>query len=375
MVFVLIGGAFVRNPTIGLMQASGRCTTNSFHYTVQNIPTIANSSSVHVPHPTNPIIYDEDNNSCIDDQHLSFCYPLRDGATSGIFQQSSDLFAKIFSLENGFIFPYFFSIVFISLLYAILIVEAVYDGPDTVSDAQTKRYLAYFSKCIGFLLVYLMYLSISTAHILFKVSCDSVMIDLDEAAVFCRILKACDLTLASIYSTNWTPLYGYREIMYYIGWWLGILTTIHLVLSLIYDTHCILVERSEARRVAIVNLRGDELNLALETASVEFIEYYLIDWTWAKKSAPSSRALVYGLAAPAVYSPLPTSDRTLPPTPVPDIKQDDGHCTVCQDILFTADSGKKVIELQCHHTFHQTCILQYMLTAATNAESECPTCK
>ena len=91
-------------------------------------------------------------------------------------------------------------------------------------------------------------------------------------------------------------------------------------------------------------MQGDELTMALEDASWQFISYYITGWKHMKQ--PDNTNLAAPTPAPgAVYSPLATSDPSTELTtdpvsnpnipPVPDIEQVTDHCNICKAPLFT----------------------------------------
>ena len=354
MIIAFFGFIFVRNSMVGLIQ-SGQCLANSNHYHVYDW---TNSTSTHL---SNPIVYDGADHSCIDEKHLQSCDALR---TDPLFQQSAELFVRHFELKVEFFLPYFLFVFFTCFAYLHLAVHS----EDLKLTAEVRRQCSYISKAAGLILALFIFLSSYSTKFMFIESCNSIMVSLDEAAVFCRTLTSCGLTLASVYSANWTTAYGYSSIIFVFGVIEVVLHTCHLPLMLLHDWHTRRATQFEANRLAILSKQGEELSAALETAPPEFITYYLTDWKHAKRPKSTSRA------APAVYSPISTtdstSDRAMPPAP--DIEQDDGHCTVCQNILFPADGGKRVIELQCHHTFHQTCVLHWAIVATNTG---CPVCR
>ena len=354
-VFVaFFGFIFTKNPTIGLTQP-GRCLANSNYY---NVHDWINSTLTHL---SNPIVYDGADSSCIDEKHLQSCDALR---TDQLFQLSAELFVRHFKISDGLFYPYFIFVFFTCFAYLHLAVHS----EDLKLTAEARRQCSYVSKATGYILALFIFLSSYSTKFMFIESCNSIMVSLDEAAVFCRTLTSCGLTLASVYSANGTTAYGYSSVIIVFGVIEVVLHTCHLPLMLLHDWHTRRATQFEADRLAILSKQGDELSAALETAPPEFVTYYLTDWKPVKKPKSASRA------TPAVYSPISTtdstSDRAMPP--VLDIEQDDGHCTVCQNILFTADGGRRVIELHCHHTFHQTCILHWAIVATNTG---CPICR
>ena len=354
-VFVaFFGFIFSKNPTIGLTQP-GRCLAKSNYY---NVRDWTNSTSTHL---SNPIVYDGADSSCIDENHLQSCDALR---TDPLFQLSSELFVRHFELKVEFFLPYFLFVFFTCFAYLHLAVHS----EDLKLTAEARRQCAYISKAAGLILALFIFLSSYSTKFMFIESCNSIMVSLDEAAVFCRTLSSCGLTLASVYSANGTTAYGYSSIIFVFGAIEVVLHTCHLPWMLLYDWHTRRTTQFEANRLAILSKQGDALSAALETAPPEFVTYYLTDWMHAKKPKSSRRATT------AVYSLISTTDSTsdMPPVPVPDIEQDDGRCTVCQNILFPEDGGKKVVELKCHHTFHQTCILHWAVVATNTG---CPVCR
>ena len=354
MIIAFFGFIFVRNSMVGLIQP-GQCLANSNHYHVYDW---TNSTSTHL---SNPIVYDGADHSCIDEKHLQSCDALR---TDQLFQLSAELFVRHFKISDGLFLPYFLFVFFSWFAYLSCSVSAL----EATRTAEVRQYYAYMTQAAGFILAIFIFLSSYSTKFMFIESCNSIMVSLDEAAVFCRTLSSCGLTLASVYSANGTTAYGYSSIIFVFGVIEVVIHTCHLPWMLLYDWHTRRASQFEAHRLAILSKQGGELTLALETAPPEFVTYYLTDWKHAKKLKSASRA------TSAVYSLISTtdstSDRAMPP--VPEIEQDDGHCTVCQNILFPADGGKKVVELQCHHTFHQTCILHWAIVATNTG---CPVCR
>ena len=331
---------FIRNPKIGLTQP-GQCLGNSNYY---NVHDWTNSTA---PNLSNPIVYDGTDHSCIDERLLQSCDALR---TDPLFQLSAELFVRHFKVADGFVFPYFFLILILIIAhyYCVLLAEDRRVTEDVRATVGFRNTFGYTSKATGFVYALSILMSSYSTKFMLIESCNSIMVSLDEAAVFCRTLTSCGLTLASVYSANGTTAYGYSSIIFVFGVIEVVLHTCHLPLMLLHDWHTRRTTQFEANRLAILSKQGDALSLALGTAPPEFVTFYLTDWKHAQRPKSTSRA------SSAVYSPISstdsTSDRTMPP--VPGIEQDDGHCTVCQNILFTTDGGKQVIELQCHHTFH-----------------------
>ena len=343
----------LRNPAIGFTQP-GQCLANSYNYNIRDYPTNSTSDL------TNPILYDGADHSCIDDKHLQSCDAFR---TDQLFQLSAELFVRHFKAPDGIHFPYYISVIVIGFVHLFLAAFS-YDYSDRVDIR--RHILGYTSKVSGFILGVLALLSSYSCRLTLTQSCNTIMVSLDEAAVFCRRLTSCGLTLASVYSANWTTAYGYSSVMFIFGVIIVLIHTCHLPLMLLNHYYFRHTTHSEVRRLAILSKEGDELTLALEDASWQFISYYITGWKRVKQSASTSSA---ASAPGTVYSPLTTIEPVIPP--VPGTRQAANNCTLCQDLLVTTDNDKKCIELRCTHKFHQVCILQYALVVTNTG---CPTC-
>ena len=224
-----------------------------------------------------------------------------------------------------------------------------------------------------FILALFIFLSSYSCRFMFIIErCNSIMVDISEAAGFCRRLSRCGLTLASVYSTDWTTAYGYSSVVFIFGVIIVLIQSCHLPLVLLDHYYFGHTTHFEVRRVAVLSMQGDELALALEAAPWQFISYYITGWKHMKQPDNTN------LAAPtpasgAIYSPLATTDPAADPTipPVPDIEHVTDHCNICKDLLFTINDDKKCIELRCNHKYHQVCILLYAIDVSHTC---CPIC-
>ena len=281
-----------------------------------------------------------------------------------MFQLSAELFVRHFKTPDGIHFPYYISVIVIGFVH-LLLAAFSYDYSDRVDIR--RHTLGYSSKASGIILGVLALLSSYSCRLTLTQSCNTIMVSLDEAAVFCRKLTSCGLTLASVYSAKWTTAYGYSSVMFIFGVIIVLIHMYHFFLMLLNHYYYGHTTHSEVRRLAILSKVGDELTLALEAASWQFISHYITDWKRLPQPASTNRAV----SAPGTVPPPPlaTTEPAIPP--VLAIEQAANHCSLCQGILVTTDNDKKGIELRCAHKFHQVCILQYAIVVTNTA---CPTC-
>ena len=293
--FFVVLGCLLRSPLVGLIQP-GQCLANSNHYHVYDW---TNSTSHHL---SNPIVYDGADHSCIDEQHLQSCDSLR---TDSMFQLSAELLVRHFKTNDGVIFPSYFCLILLTWFthFVCTTFFVLSDGAGT-RNAQLRQYYAYMSTLTGFILALFIFLSSYSTKFMFIESCNSIMVSLDEAAVFCRTLTSCGLTLASVYSADGTSAYGYSLVIFIFGMIEVAIQTCHLPLMLLHHWHTC-ATLFEANRLAILSKQGDVLSAALATAlSIAFLFYYLTDWKHTAEPRVTSRA------TSAVYSPIATTDST-----------------------------------------------------------------
>ena len=370
-----MGCGLILHPKIGITQP-GKCLTNSYNYNIRDCQA---NLSLNI---TNPILYDGPDRSCIDNKYIQSCEALR---TDPLLQLSAELFTQQFKAGTGLLFPYFFLVIF--TLIAHLLSVGISDDYGDILDIPVRRHIyAYSNMASGFLLALFIFLSSYGCRFMFIERCNSIMVDLNEAAGFCRRLSRCGFTLASVYSTDWTTAYGYSSVMFVFGVIIVFIQFCHLPLVLLDHYYFGHTTHFEVRRLATLSMQGDELNQALEAASWQFISYYITGWKRVMQPENTNPAAP---APGAVYSPLATTDPTPEPTtdptpepttepasnptipPVPDIEQVTDHCNICKELLFTINGDKKCIELRCNHKFHQVCILNYAIDITNTS---CPIC-
>ena len=239
-----------RDLSIGLIQP-GQCLPNSYGY----IRDWTNSS---LPHITNPILYDSADHSCIDHQHLQSCDALR---SEPMFQLPAELLSRHFSILCKFA-PYFWLVIMCLSFHF----TATMDALDPTKSAEVRHSLAYFSIGTGFLMALLMLFAAYGLKFINIESCEGSIVDNSEAAAFCSKLSSCGLTLASVFSSDWTTHYVYTSIAFAFGVFEVALHAFHLPFMLLHDWHTKRATQFEANRLAILSKQGDELTLALDTA-------------------------------------------------------------------------------------------------------------
>ena len=341
----------VGNPIFGLIQ-SGQCIANSYHYSVHDYPTNSTVPHLSLYSLTNPIVYDGVGHCCIDDEHLQSCNALR---TDPMFQLSAELFTRHF--QPGFPIPYFVYMLIPGFLHFLGVVHAT--DIDRKHSPEERHYWSYFASVTSFAHALLMLLSAYHFHAVFTENCDSSVVNKSEATDFCDMLSSCGLALASVYPFTWTGE-SYAPIM--IGLGLVMLGTniFRLPLMLLNDLHDKLMGPFEVSRLAILDLQGDELSLALalEAASTEFIDYYLNDW--------------HHVQLPDHIQPVPAANNY----GVLDTNHYSSHCCRCKDHLlaYTMHGMRaKVMQIECGRRCHQICILRWAIDT-TYTESACSFC-
>ena len=379
----------------------GRCSL-SYNYNIRDVPiiTIYNSTISHTNGIiTNPIIYQEDGYSCIDDEHISSCQALRN---STVAQLPSELFTRHFTQLDSIMFP---SDIFICVfcLFFMMSISPVFEINPAIAHTLFIYCTSYIIQIIATLLSLTIIYSSRHPEGIKTESCDaSSFIKPEEANTLCHALSVCGLTLASVYTSPLPPYYVwlfmsmYSWVTYTLGVFMlctGVSHIVLLILYGIYSIYRVIYERRyDALRLAILSKQGDELSLALEAAPASFIDYYISNWT-RPHATTSRQASTTGIRAPATYSPLAMIDTesgpdtdltTLPLPPVTDIEHDSSVCSLCQNAIFTDNStsngeggdssDRKVIQLQCSHSFHQVCILQWII-AADSTHTACPICR
>ena len=330
-----MGCGLILHPKIGITQP-GKCLAYGYNYNIRDYITTSSSNA------TNLILYEGTDYSCIDNKYIQSCEALR---TDPILQLSADLFTQQFKAGDGLLFPYFFLVIF-TLIAHLVLVGFLYDYGDVLDIPVRRHIYAYSNMASGFILALFIFLSSHSCRFMFIERCNSIMVDISEAAGFCRRLSRCGLTLASVYSTNRTTAYGYSSVMFVFGVVIVLVQFFHLPLVLLDHYYFGHTTHFEVRRVAVLSMQGDELTQALDTASWQFISYYITGWKRVKQP-DNTNPVASTLAPGAVYSPLATTDPAASPTtpPVPDIEHVTDHCNICKDLLFTINDDKKCIEL------------------------------
>ena len=393
------------NRSMGLSQP-GRCLI-SYSYNIRDVPLIISYNST-LPHTngiiTNPIIYQENGYSCIDEDHIDSCRALRN---TTMFQLPSELFTRHFKEVDSYMFSSDIFIALFSIFFLSGISPALQADP-TVAHTLKIYCITYVIQIVAVLLSITMIYSSTHPEGIQTEVCDTSTIKAEDAATFCHTLSACGLTLSSVYRSTLPPYYEwlFMSIYSWVTFTLGVFMlgtgVSHIVLLILYGiyTICRIVyeRRYDALRLDILSKQGEELTLALEAASRSFIDYYISNWTRVH-ATPSLQASTTGtISAPATYSPLAMVDTesgpdaalaTPPPPQVTDIEYNANVCSICQNAIFTdntsnnnssngADSGdsgdRRVIQLQCSHSFHQVCILQWIISA-DSTHTACPICR
>ena len=396
-------GFVKENRSMGLSQP-GRCLI-SYSYNIRDVPLIISYNST-LPHTngiiTNPIIYQEDGYSCIDKDHIDSCQALRN---TTMFQLPSELFTRHFKEVDSYMFSSDIFIALFSIFFISGISPALQADP-TVAHTLKIYFITYVIQIIAILLSLTMIYSSTHPEGIQTEPCDTSMIKPEEAATFCHTLSSCGLTMASVYRSTLLPYYVwlfmsiYSWVTYTTGIFMLFTGVCHIVLLILYGVYTICrvmyERRYDAQRLAILSKQGDELALALEAAPRSFIDYFISNWTRPQATPHTQASATSSISAPATYSPLATTDTespadadasTLPPPPVTDIEYNASVCSICQNAIFTdntttgssgAESGdssdRKVIQLQCSHSFHQVCILQWII-AADSIHTACPICR
>ena len=346
---------------------------------------------------TNPIIYQQDGYSCVDDEHLNSCEVLRN---STIAQLPSELFTRHFTQLDSIMFP---SDIFICVfcLFFMMSISPVFEIHPAIAHTLFIYCTSYFIQIIATLLSLTIIYSSRHPEGIRTESCDaSLFIKPEEAMTLCHALSVCGLTLASVYTSPLPPYYVwlfmsiYSWVIFATGVFMFCTGVSHIVLLILYGiyTICRIVyeRRYDAQRLAILSKQGEELTLALEAAPRSFIDYYISNWTRVHATPSLQVSTTGSISAPATYSPLATTDTesgpdaestTLPPLPVTDIEYNASVCSTCQNTIFTDNtttssdsSNRRVIQLQCSHSFHQVCILQWII-AADSTHTACPVCR
>ena len=393
------------NRAMGLSQP-GRCLI-SYSYNIRDVPLIISYNST-LPHTngiiTNPIIYQEDGYSCIDEDHIDSCQALRN---TTMFQLPSELFTRHFKEVDSYMFS---SDIFIGLFSIFFIsgISPALQADPTVAHTLFIYCITYVIQIIAVLLSLTMIYSSTHPEGIQTEPCETSMIKPEDATTFCHTLSACGLTLSSVYRSTLPPYYVwlfmniYSWVTYTTGVFMLCTSVSHIVLLILYGIYniCRIVyeRRYDALRLDILSKQGDEFTLALEEAPRSFIDYYISNWTRVH-ATPSLQASTTGtISAPATYSPLATTvtespaesdptTTTLPQPPVTDIEYNACVCSICQNMIFTdhtnnssdegdsaGSSNRRVIQLQCSHSFHQVCILQWII-AADSTHTTCPVCR
>ena len=361
VVFLMIPSDVVMHRSMGLTQ-QGRCLLDN-NYAILDVPIIMpyNSTILQTSIITNPIVYQEGSHSCIDDEHISGCDALRNNT---LFQLPHELFTRHFKKGDPsmtfpidiYLLPFCVIFMVVDGLGLVHTIDQMSSNPSMASSLKVQcrvLFLSYFIQIIAIILsYYIIYSSCNPINIQLLQSCDTSMIDVDEATTFCHTLSTCGLMLAVVYTSTLSPYLNYLTMNCYawitftVGVFILCTGIYHLILLILYGVCCHMEERYEAQRLDILCKQGDELTLALANVPISFIDYYISDWKWLHATPQVSTT--GDISAQVTYSPLTTADpesaadtdlATPPPSPpVTDIEYNASVCCICQHAMFAGDS-------------------------------------